>query len=200
MTAQKKVKITVLDRKLNEFAFNAVENKRALSAQAEMLTYQGEKHGNADVSEKIKNTVNRLKTIETFGKASESALTLIATHALEQSAFNQLTAHSNYKTACRVLDAAHFLTASKSYSTIIDYTLKVLQRAKSVNLSVDQICAQSNQCYARISNALKALHYFGIVSLSNAQTDRNFITRMSKDSIVSFDADKLSALLSGQNK
>ncbi|MGZ8220361.1 MAG: hypothetical protein ACXWT0_01805 [Methylobacter sp.] len=130
-----------------------------------------------------KNMKNRLKACKAFVNASESSLDLIVTHS-SASMLEYLMNASNYKTATRVLDCAKYMCNEK-HSSIIDYTLSALERSVLQKTSVDQVCNISQQCYARISNAVKALAFFDLIKVENAMFNDRLIVKLSKDSLIS---------------
>jgi tetratricopeptide (TPR) repeat protein len=134
----------------------------------------------------MKNNKARLRTCEEFKKASEKALNLIVENSDEQTLLYLMNA-KNYKTAQRILDCAHMLTESGKYSSILDYTKQALKRASHNRNSVDAVCAISGQCYARISNAVKALHFFNQIELSDCTLSDNkrLVLAMSKNTMIS---------------
>lgn len=131
-----------------------------------------------------KNIKARLRTCEVFTKASDKALELIVTNSDEQT-LQQLMNYKNYKTATRVLDAAKMLSKESSFSSILTYTLNALQRSSLQKTSVEMICSIANQDYSRVANAIKALAFFGLIDVENAEFTNKLITKMSKNTLVS---------------
>lgn len=136
-----------------------------------------------------KNIINRLKANKAFSNASAKTLQMIVDSS-SASTLEYLLNASNYKTASRILDAAKFLNDEK-HSSIIDYTLSALKRSSYQQTSVDNVCAISNQCYARISNAIKALAFFDLIDVKDCSRDKNLITKMSKNTLVSLKASQV---------
>jgi hypothetical protein len=130
-----------------------------------------------------KNIINRLKANKAFTSASIASLELIVKHSNAQTLDYLLNA-SNYKTASRILDAAKMLNQEK-HSTILDYTLTALNKSMLQKTSVNELCVKSSQCYARISNAVKALAFFNVITVDNVTLSNNIISKMSKDTLVS---------------
>jgi hypothetical protein len=91
----------------------------------------------------------------------------------------------NYKTLDRILDAARMIDG-KSTSSILEYVSRPIKRSKSVDLTVDNVCVQANQCYARVSNAIKALAFFDLIKVHNASYlgQSTFVDKLSKESRV----------------
>ena len=135
-----------------------------------------------------KNYINRMQANKAFLNASLASLQLIVKRSNE-STLEYLLNASNYKTASRVLDAAKMMNNEK-HSSILDYTLKAIKRSMMQKTSVDQVCTISNQCYARISNAVKALAFFDLIDVTDCSFDSktNIINKMSKNTLVSIKA------------
>jgi hypothetical protein len=91
----------------------------------------------------------------------------------------------NYKTLDRILDAARMIDG-KSTSSILGYVITPVKRSKSVDLTVSNIRSQTGQCYARVSNAIKALAFFDLVRVHNASYlgQSTFVDKLSDDSRV----------------
>jgi hypothetical protein len=131
-----------------------------------------------------KNIKARLRACETFAKASDKSLDLIIANSSE-STLQQLMNYRNYKTATRILDCANMLSKEGKFSSILTYALNALQRSTMQQTSIDSICAIANQDYSRIANAIKALAFFDLIQVKNADFQDKLIVKMSKNTLVS---------------
>ncbi|MGZ8261412.1 MAG: hypothetical protein ACXWTU_00445 [Methylotenera sp.] len=159
----------------NTVIFKSLEVERDL--QSNLISVSDEKQASL-----TKNYINRLKANKAFINASQSSLETIVKYS-DIETLEYLMNPSNYKTASRILDAAKMLNSEK-YSTILDYTLSALKRSPMQKTSVDSVCNIANQCYARVSNAVKALAFFDLIEVSDVTTNGNIIVKMSKSSMI----------------
>ena len=125
-----------------------------------------------------KNMINRLKVNATFCKASNDVLLIIA-NASSELALEYLLDAKNYKTAQRVLDVAKMLNKDSKYSSIVDYTLvsitKLSSKDQNIKTSLKAVMQDTTQCYSRISNAIKALAFFNIITVDTTIDERTMI-------------------------
>lgn len=153
-------------------------------AKAEFALVEARINVSNDKADKAaKNIAARFRTCETFKNASAESIALIIKHS-DDATLEYLLNASNYKTATRILDAAKMLNSEK-HSSIIDYTLSAVKRSSLQKTSVDMICSSANQCYSRVSNAIKALYFFDLIAVENATTNKRLIVRMSKETMIS---------------
>lgn len=162
----------------NSVSLNKAVNKAEYALVEKRINVSSEKK---DLMQK--NITARFKTCETFKNASSESIALIIKHS-DDATLEYLLNASNYKTATRILDASKMLCNEK-HSSIIDYTLSAVKRSSLQKTSVDMICSSANQCYSRVSNAIKALYFFNLIAIDNATTNKRLIVRMSKESLIS---------------
>lgn len=128
-----------------------------------------------------RNALNKEKKFTLLSSDTQQAL--VERIALLGDSGRDYLFQRNYKTLDRILDAGLMIDNKKS-STILTYVGRVLKRSKSTNLTTDQICGQSSQCYARVSNALKAFAFWGYVKPHGTHAmyrESTFVDKLSKE-------------------
>jgi hypothetical protein len=167
-----------MSKLLNAVSFKA--NEVEVSLQSNLIAVSDDK-----AIALQKNMINRLKVNAIFCKTSIEVLTIIVNASSEQ-ALEYLLDAKNYKTAQRILDVAKYLNNDAKYSSIIDYAIasinKLTSKDQNVSASIERIMIDTTQCYSRISNAVKALAFFKIISVDTSIDEKTMIiNKLSKD-------------------
>lgn len=130
------------------------------------------------------NIKSRTRMIERVLGCSAESAAILETN-LSDKALGLLMQSPNVYTSERIVHAANLISCTGRTSTILSRTLKALNTNNVRTMS--ELCADINQCYSRVGNAVKALTALNVVDATNCIIDRDdprIIIKMSADTIV----------------
>lgn len=133
----------------------------------------------------VKSRTNMIKKVLNCSAESAAILEL----NLTPKALDLIMQSPNLKTTERLVHCANLMTGKGKSSTILTHVLKALKRRKK--LTIAGLCAESDQCYSRVANAVKALAMLKVIDIIGAVIDKDdprYITKMTKETIVSLNA------------